>query len=133
MNLKGIVNKDKSNNEDENQNSNKEAPKVRPLLAELGQAPGTIKMTLVSSKAIEEKFIASFDNTMFFIKEFSRKVGETMDEIPFERRPSQVQLGFYIRLTTDGKAVITKSEKDTNLKVMLTWKHNEKNEEKEIY
>ena len=133
MNLKGIIDKNKNDDTDEDQKSEKEPAKVRPLLAELGHAPGTIKMTLVSSKAIEEKFIASFDNTMFFIKEFSRKVGETMDEIPFERRPSQVQLGFYIRLTTDGKAVITKSEKETNLKVILTWKHNEKNEEKEIY
>lgn len=135
MNLKGIIDKDKSNNNDENQNSSKETPKVRPILAELGHIPGTgtIKMTLVSAKAVEEKSISSINNAMILIKEFSRMVGDTIEEIPFEHGPSQVQLGFNILLTTDGKAVITKSEKEKSLKVTLTWKHEEKDKETDIY
>lgn len=127
MNLKDIVNKDKSNDEDENQKSNSETAKVRPILAELGHIPGTgsIKMTLVSAKAVEERSISSINNAMLLIKEFSKMVGGAMEEVPFERGPSQIQLGFNILLTTDGKAIITKSEKETNLKVTLTWKRDE--------
>ncbi len=135
MNLKGIIDKDKNNNKDENQKSDKEPAKVRPILAELGHIPGTgtIKMTLVSAKAVEEKSISSINNAMILIKEFSRIVGDTIEEIPFEHGPSQVQLGFNILLTTDGKAVITKSEKEKSLKVTLTWKHEEKDKETDIY
>lgn len=134
MNLKGIINKDKDINTDENQNSNKETPKIRPILAELGHIPGTgtIKMTLVSAKAVEEKSISSINNAMILIKEFSRIVGGTVEEIPFEQGLSQVEMGFNILLTTDGKAVITKSEKEKSLKVTLTWKREEEDKEKEI-
>ncbi|HIH74385.1 MAG TPA: hypothetical protein HA306_03810, partial [Methanosarcina sp.] len=48
MNLKGVVGKETgkgANNKDENKKPEKEAVKVGPLLAELGHAPGTIKMT----------------------------------------------------------------------------------------
>lgn len=135
MNLKGIIDNNKNNNKDENQKSDKEPAKVRPILAELGHIPGTgtIKMTHVSAKAVEEKSISSINNTMILIKEFSRIVGDTIEEIPFEHGPSQVQLGFNILLTTDGKAVITKSEKEKSLRVTLTWKHEEKDIEKDTY
>lgn len=135
MNLKGIIDNNKNNNKDENQKSDKEPAKVRPILAELGHIPGTgtIKMTLVSAKAVEEKSISSINNAMILIKEFSRIVGDTIEEIPFEHGPSQVQLGFNILLTTDGKAVITKSEKEKSLRVTLTWKHEEKDIEKDTY
>ncbi|KKH94840.1 hypothetical protein EO95_12675 [Methanosarcina sp. 1.H.T.1A.1] len=132
MNFKGIFDKDASNNKDDNEKSGKEAVKVGPILAELGHAPGTIKMTLVSPKAVEEKSIDSIASAMLIIKELSRKVGDTVEEIPVERRPSQVQLAFSLRLTTDGRAVITKSEKETNLKVTLMWKHDGKDGEEII-
>jgi hypothetical protein len=131
MNLKGIVDKGASDNKDENNKSEKEAAKIGPLLAELGHAPGTIKMTLVSPKAVEEKSVDSINNAMLLIREFSRKVGDAVEEIPFERRPSQVQLGFNLRLTTDGRAVITKSDKETNLKVTMTWRHDKKDREED--
>lgn len=126
MNFKGIFDKDASNDKDENEKSGKEVVKAGPILAELGHAPGTIKMTLVSPKAVEEKSIDSIASAMLIIKELSRKVGDTVEEIPVERRPSQVQLAFNLRLTTDGRAVITKSEKETNLKVTLLWRHDGK-------
>lgn len=136
MNFKGMFDKDassnKDENKDENQKSGKEVVKAGPILAELGHAPGTIKMTLVSPKAVEEKSIDSIASAMLIIKELSRKVGDTVEEIPVERRPSQVQLAFNLRLTTDGRAVITKSEKETNLKITLMWKHGEKDSEETI-
>lgn len=136
MNFKGMFDKDassnKDENKDENQKSGKEVVKAGPILAELGHAPGTIKMTLVSPKAVEEKSIDSIASAMLIIKELSRKVGDTVEEIPAERRPSQVQLAFNLRLTTDGRAVITKSEKETNLKITLMWKHGEKDGEETI-
>lgn len=132
MNLKGIISKEASNNKDENKKSNRETVKVGPVLAELGHAPGTIKMTLVSPKAVEEKSIDSINSAMLLIKELSIKVGDTVEGMPVERRPSQVQMAFNLRLTTDGRAVITKSEKETNLKVTLMWNHEEKGKEKEI-
>ncbi|KKG10980.1 CU044_2847 family protein [Methanosarcina sp. 2.H.A.1B.4] len=132
MNFKGIFDKDASNNKDDNEKSGKEVVKTGPILAELGHAPGTIKMTLVSPKAVEEKSIDSISSAMLIIKELSRKVGDTVEEIPVERRPSQVQLAFSLRLTTDGRAVITKSEKETNLKVTLMWKHDGKDGEEII-
>jgi hypothetical protein len=134
MNLKSIVYNDKGNNKDEKdaiQKSSTETAKVRPILAELGHIPGTgtTKMTLVSPRAVEERSLSAINNSMLLIKEFSRMVGDAMEEIPLEGGPSQVQLGFNILLTTDGKAVITKSEKETNLKVTLTWKHGEQEKE----
>lgn len=135
MNLKGIIDKNKNDDTDEDQKPEKEPAKVRPLLAELGHIPGTgtIKMTLVSAKAVEEKSINSINNAMILIKEFSKMVGDSVNEIPLEKGPSQIELGFNILLTTDGKAVITKSEKEKSLKVTLTWKHEEQGQEKEIY
>lgn len=126
MGFKDLITKDASINNDENKKSDKEAVKMAPVLAELGNAPGTIKMTLVSPKAVEEKSIESINSAMFLVKELSKKVGDTVEEIPVEHRPSQIHLAFNIRLTTDGKAVITKSEKETNLKVTLMWKHDGK-------
>lgn len=141
MNLKGIIDKNKSNNKDENdtdendenKNSDKETSKTGQFLAELGNTPGTVKMTVLSSKAIEEKSISSFNNAMLLIKELTRVAGDTVEEMPFERGPSQVQLAFNIIFTTDGRAVISKSDKETNLKVVLTWKHEDQDKEKEAY
>lgn len=48
-----------------------------------------------------------------------------MGETPAEFRPSQVELTFNLLLTINGKAVITKSEKEKNLKVTLIWKDKE--------
>lgn len=133
MNFKGVigkgVDKDASNNQDESEKSNNEDVKIGPLLAELGNVPGTIKMTLVSPKALEKKSVESINNAMLLIKELTGKVGDTVEETPIERRPSQVQLAFNLNLTTDGRAVISKSEKGANMKVTLTWKHDEKDRE----
>ncbi len=129
MNLKSIIDKDKSDNKDENQDSCKETAKVRTILAELGgHAPGTgtIKMAVLSSKAVEEKSISSINNAMLLIKEFSKMVADTVEEVSLERGgPSQIQMGFNILFTTDGKAVITKSDRDANLRIVMTWKHEE--------
>ncbi|MPN05071.1 hypothetical protein SDC9_152321 [bioreactor metagenome] len=135
MNLKSIIDKNKNDDTDEDQKPEKEPAKVRPLLAELGHIPGTgtIKMTLVSAKAVEEKSISSINNAMILIKEFSKLVGDSVEEIPLEHGLSQVQLDFNILLTTDGKAILTKSEKEKSLKVTLTWKRDEKNKEEEKY
>ena len=104
-------------------NSDKEVVKPGYILAELGHAPGAIKrMTLVSPKAIEEKSRESIASAMCLIKELSEKIADAMGETPSEHRPSQVQMAFNLLLTTNGKAVITKSEKEMNLKVTMTWK-----------
>lgn len=105
-----------------NEKSGEEAVRKEVILAELGNAPGTVKMVLVSPKAVEEKSQESIDNAMLVIQELCRKVADTVGASDAEHRPSQVQLAFGLRLTTDGRAVITKSEKETNLKVSLTWK-----------
>ena len=92
----------------------------------MGHAPGTIKkFTLVSPKAMEEKSTESIDNAMLVIKEISKKVVVNVEETPAEFRPSQVELTFNLLLTINGKAVITKSENEKNLKVTLTWKDKE--------
>jgi microsomal dipeptidase-like Zn-dependent dipeptidase len=104
-------------------NSGRSALKAGSILAELGHAPGTIKkFTLVSPKALEEKSTESIDNAMLMIKEICKKVVDNMEETPAEFRPSQVELTFNLLLTMNGRAVITKSENEKNLKVMLTWK-----------
>ena len=43
-----------------------------------------------------------------------------------------MELTFNLLLTMNGKAVITKSENEKNLKVMLIWKNKEEETEKEI-
>ncbi len=107
------------------ENVGEEAVRKETFLAELGNAPGTVKMVLVSPKAVEEKSQESIDSAMFVIQEISKKVMDTVEASSAEHRPSHVQLAFGLRLTTDGRAVITKSEKETNLKVTLTWKSEE--------
>ncbi|WP_292378039.1 CU044_2847 family protein [Methanosarcina sp. UBA289] len=115
------------------ENSGRSALKAGLILAELGHAPGTIKkFTLVSPKALEEKSTESLDNAMLMIKEISKKVVDNLEETPAEFRPSQVELTFNLLLTMSGKAVITKSENEKNLKVMLTWKDKREETEKEI-
>lgn len=100
-------------------------------MAELGHAPGTVKkFVLVSPKALEEKSTESIDDAMLMIKEISKKVIDNMEETPAEFRPSQVELTFNLLLTMNGRAVITKSEKEKNLKVMLVWKDKEDETEK---
>jgi len=86
-------------------------------------------LRLVSPKVLEEKSTESVDNAMLVIKEISKKVVDNMEETPVEFRPSQVELTFNLLLTMNGRAVITKSENEKNLKVMLTWK--DKGEETE--
>lgn len=115
------------------ENSGRSALKAGLILAELGHAPGTIKkFTLVSPKALEEKSTESLDNAMLMIKEISKKVVDNLEETPAEFRPSQVELTFNLLLTMSGKAVITKSENEKNLKVMLTWKDKREETEREI-
>lgn len=89
-------------------------------------------MRLVSPKALEEKSTESIDDAMLMIKEISKKVVDNMEETPAEFRPSQVELTFNLLLTMNGRAVITKSEKEKNLKVMLMWKDKEEETEKKI-
>ncbi|MDR7666027.1 CU044_2847 family protein [Methanosarcina sp. Z-7115] len=55
----------------------------------------------------------------------SKKVVVNVEETPAEFRPSQVELTFNLLLTINGKAVITKSGKEKNLKATLTWKDKE--------
>jgi hypothetical protein len=69
---------------------------------------------------------------MLMIKEISKKVVDNMEETPAEFRPSQVELTFNLLLTMNGRAVITKSEKEKNFKVMLTWKDKGEETEKKI-
>jgi hypothetical protein len=113
--------------------SSRNALKVGSILAELGHAPGTVKaLKLVSPKALEEKSIESIDDAMLMIKEISKKVVDNMEETPAEFRPSQVELTFNLLLTMNGRAIITKSEKEKNLTVMLRWKDKGKELEKEV-
>ncbi|AYK14818.1 MAG: CU044_2847 family protein [Methanosarcina flavescens] len=113
--------------------SSKNALKAGHILAELGHAPGTVKaLRLVSSKALEEKSIESIDDAMLMIKEISKKVVDNMEETPAEFRPSQVELTFNLLLTMNGRAVITKSEEEKNLKVVLRWKDKGDEIEKEV-
>lgn len=86
-------------------------------------------MTLVSPKAIEEKSREAIDSTLLVIKEISEKVSGAMGETPSEQRPSQMQMVFNLLLTTNGRAVITKSEKELNFKVTLVWKNEWKSGE----
>lgn len=110
-------------------NSDREAVKTGYILAELGHAPGAIKrMTLVSPKAIEEKSRESIDSALLVIKELSEKVAGAIEETPAEQRPFQMQMAFNLLLTTNGKAVITKSEKELNFKVTLVWRDEWKGE-----
>lgn len=114
------------------ENSSRDALKAGCILAELGHAPGKVKkFTLISPKALEEKSIESVDNAMLIIKEISKKVVDNLEETSPEFRPSQIELTFNLLLTMNGKAVITKSENEKNLKVMLMWKDKEE-ETKEI-
>lgn len=69
---------------------------------------------------------------MHIIKEVSKKVVDNMEETPIEFRPSQMELTFNLLLTMNGKAVITKSENEKSLKVMLMWKDKGKKPEKEF-
>ena len=109
--------------------SDKDTLKTVSILAELGHAPGAFKRVMpVSPKAVEEKSRESIANALLVIKEISEQIAETMEETPAGHRPSQMQMAFNLRLTATGDAVITKSEKDLNLKVTLVWK----NEGKEI-
>jgi len=104
-------------------NSNREAVKTGYILAQLGHAPGAMRrVALVSPKAVDEKSRESIASALFVIKEISEKVADTMEETPVEHRPFQVRLDFSLLLTNDGKAVITKSDKEQNLKVTLIWK-----------
>lgn len=115
------------------ENSGRDALKAGGILAELGHAPGTVKaLKLVSPGALEEKSTESIDNAMLMIKEISKKVVDNLEETPAEFRPSQVELTFNLLLTMNGRAVITKSEKENNLKVMLRWKDKGDKTEKEI-
>jgi len=69
---------------------------------------------------------------MLMIKEICKKVVDNMEETPAEFRPSQVELTFNLLLTMNGRAVITKSENEKNLKVMLTWKDRAEETETKI-
>lgn len=89
-------------------------------------------MKLVSPKALEEKSTESIDDAMLMIKEISKKVVDNMEETPAEFRPSQVELTFNLLLTMNGRAVITKSEKEKNLTVVLRWKDKGEEPEKEL-
>lgn len=130
---KATVNEEVTIDEKIIENSGRGALKAGCILAELGHAPGTIKkFTLVSPKALEEKSKESVDNAMLIIKEISKKVVDNLEETPPEFRPSQMELTFNLLLTMNGKAVITKSENEKNLKVMLMWKDKGEETEKEI-
>lgn len=120
-------------NEEVIDNSGRNALKAGYILAELGHAPGTVKaLKLVSPKALEEKSTESIDDAMLMIKEISKKVVDNMEETPAEFRPSQVELTFNLLLTMNGRAVITKSEKEKNLTVVLRWKDKGEEPEKEL-
>ena len=88
-------------------------------------------LTICSPLKANEKSTESFDNAMLMIKEISKKVVDNLEETPPEFRPCQVELTFNLLLTMNGKAVITKSENEKNLKIMLMWKDKGKETEKE--
>lgn len=114
-------------------NSGRSALKAGSILAELGHAPGTIKkFTLLSPKVLEEKSTESIDNAMLIIKKMCKKAVDNLEETPAKFRPSQLELTFNLLLTMNGKAVITKSENEKNLKVMLMWKDKGEGTKKEI-
>lgn len=132
MGFKDLITKDSSTNNDENEKSDRKTVKMGPFLAESGNAPGTIKMTLISPKALEQKSLESINNAMLLVKEFSKKVGDTVEETPVEFRHSQVQLFFNLNLTTDGRAAISKSEKGANPEVTFMRKNEGKDSREAI-
>ena len=98
-----------------------------PIMVDLSHADSPVKVVLVSPKSIEEKSREALKDAMRIIHQVSRRVVDTVEELDAEHRPSQVQVNFGLKLTAEGRAVMTrvKNEKDTNMKIILTWKGEE--------
>ncbi len=98
-----------------------------PIMVDLSHADSPVKVVLVSPKSVEEKSREALKDAMRIIHQVSRRVVDTVEELDAEHRPSQVQVNFGLKLTAEGRAVMTrvKNEKDTNMKIILTWKGEE--------
>ncbi len=98
-----------------------------PVMVDLSHADGPVKVVLVSPKAIEEKSKEALKDAMRIIYQVSRRVVDTVEELDVVHRPSQVQVNFGLKLTAEGRAIMTrvKNDRDTNMKIVLTWKGEE--------
>lgn len=91
-----------------------------PILIELELGPGVHKVSL-SSEDIEKISAKASDSAMNTIHHMARRIADAIEALPNEKKPSQAEISFGIKLNAEAGALIAKAGAEASIDVQLTW------------
>jgi len=103
----------------------KEAPVLVELI-ELAPSPG-VRKAAKSSKDLTEMSPKALDSAMNTIHHMARRIVATMEALSDDKKPTQVEAAFGLKLTTEGGAIIAKAGIESTINVKLTWENERRN------
>jgi hypothetical protein len=92
-----------------------------PVLVELTAREGTKKAGITLDDMADRSAVA-LDNAMNTIHHMARRVVDTVDSLMLQ--PSEIELSFGLKLTTEGMALITGGGEGNTINVKLKWQED---------
>jgi len=97
-----------------------------PVLVELAPSPGVQKAAR-SYKDMAEMSPKALDSAMNTIHHMARRIVATMEALSDDKKPTQVEAAFGLKLSTEGGAIIAKAGLESTINVKLTWENKGRN------
>ncbi len=93
------------------------------ILVELKQRSdvrGTTDVSITTSN-VAEKSAEALNKAMITVKGMTERIVTTIREIPISERPSEVEVEFGLKLTTDANALLVNAGTEAHFTVKLKW------------
>jgi hypothetical protein len=96
-----------------------------PILVEFTPQPGLKQTSRISPDNIAEKSMQAISNAMSAIYQMAQHTQGVIRALPVPERPSELEVEFNIKLTTEAGVLLAKAGAESTLHVKLIWKHDE--------
>lgn len=91
------------------------------ILVELAPQPG-LKQVSLTSQDIARVSAEALGNAMGAIQQMARRTQAAVQALPLPERPSEIEVSFHLKLTSEAGVVLAKAGAESILEVKLTWK-----------
>lgn len=98
------------------------------VMVELKQVDGEIDVAFTAEQVVEKSSMA-IENALKTIQTMAQKVVNTISAIPLSERPTEIEVSFGIKLTSDATAFVVNAGVEAQINVKLGWTQKVKDEQ----
>ncbi len=91
-----------------------------PILVEFSTQPG-IKQTSLSPEDAAKRSAEALNNAMGAITQMTRRTWAAIQEVPVSELPSEIEVDFNLKLTSEASVVLAKAALEATFNVKLKW------------